>query len=131
MEGTYSPQGNDHSAATATWLTNGHSDQRTLDASGPSFDQIAAARFQDSCVVPALPVSARGSGFFASDIPRNTPSRGARPAVIAGGGGAHRIGRMLGLGNGAPLTAVHLVVLSALGIPTEHLSIDAAPLPLA
>lgn len=70
----FSPDGNGHGAGTATWLTGGWWDDRELNAQGPSVDQVAARAFADECVVPALSISARGEGFFAADVPRNTLS---------------------------------------------------------
>lgn len=70
----WTPRGNGHGAGTATWLTSGGWNDREVDAGGASVDQIAARELGDDCVVPALSLSARGEGFFAADVPRNSLS---------------------------------------------------------
>ena len=73
-ERIFTPRGNGHGAGTATWLTGGGWDHRELDADGPSIDQVIGRRFAAEHVVPALTISARGEGFFAADVARNTIS---------------------------------------------------------
>ena len=70
----FTPRGNGHGAGTATWLTGADWEHRELNAHGPSIDQVIAREFADEHVVPALTISARGEGFFAADVPRNTMS---------------------------------------------------------
>lgn len=73
-ERIFTPRGNGHGAGTATWLTGGGWDHRSLDADGPSVDQLIGQRFAAEHVVPALSISTRGEGFFAADVSRNTIS---------------------------------------------------------
>ncbi|MEM1449486.1 MAG: DUF1552 domain-containing protein [Planctomycetota bacterium] len=99
VDGAFTPHGNGHGAGTATWLTGGWWDGRELDAHGPSVDQIAARAFQDACVVPALSISARGEGFFAADVPRNTLSwSGPRRPVFRETDPRAVFGRLFGSG---------------------------------
>ena len=70
----FTPNGNGHGGGTATWLTGGEWHHREMDAGGKSVDRILGDAFQEECVVPSLALSARGEGFFAADIPRNTLS---------------------------------------------------------
>ncbi len=70
----FTPRGNGHGAGTATWLTGAGWEHRELNAQGPSIDQMIAREVADEHVAPALTISARGEGFFAADVPRNTMS---------------------------------------------------------
>ncbi|MEM6676223.1 MAG: DUF1552 domain-containing protein [Planctomycetota bacterium] len=99
LNGVHTPHGNGHGAGTATWLTGGWWNHRELDAHGPSVDQVAARAFTDDCVVPALSISARGEGFFAADVPRNTLSwSGPRRPVFRETDPRAIFGRLFGSG---------------------------------
>ena len=70
----WTPQGNGHSAGTATWLTGGDYDRRQVSAGGVSVDQLIARKQRDKTLLPSLELSCKGEGFFSNSLPRNTLS---------------------------------------------------------
>jgi len=70
----YTPRGNGHRASTATWLTGGSYDGRSIDAGGTSVDQLIARSIGQQNVLPSLELSTKGEGFFSREIARNNIS---------------------------------------------------------
>lgn len=70
----WTPEGNGHSAGTATWLTGGGYDRREVSAGGISVDQVAAEQIGGKTLLPSLELSTKGEGFFSNSLPRNTLS---------------------------------------------------------
>ena len=72
----WTPEGNGHGKSTATWLTGGDYDERTVDAGGPSMDQIIAGHVGRDTVMPSMELSLKGEGNFSKNLPRNNLSWG-------------------------------------------------------
>ncbi|MCP4942376.1 MAG: DUF1552 domain-containing protein [Planctomycetaceae bacterium] len=70
----WTPEGNGHSAGTATWLTGGGFNQENINVGGPSADQIAAKHFRSTTLLPSLEMAMRGEGYFSSSLSRNSIS---------------------------------------------------------
>ena len=70
----WTPEGNGHSAGTATWLTGGGFNHENINVGGPSADQIAAKHFQSTTLLPSLEMAMRGEGYFSSSLSRNSIS---------------------------------------------------------
>ncbi|MEM7667688.1 MAG: DUF1552 domain-containing protein, partial [Pseudomonadota bacterium] len=67
----WTPRGNGHGAGTATWLTGGGYDGRSIDVGGPSIDQIAARHLAPLSHLPSLEISTEGQGNFSGSLSRN------------------------------------------------------------
>ncbi len=70
----WTPEGNGHSAGTATWLTGGAYDDRAVKAGGISVDQVIAQHAGKQTLLPSLEMSTKGEGYFSNSLPRNTLS---------------------------------------------------------
>jgi hypothetical protein len=70
----WTPEGNGHSAGTATWLTGGGYDDRAVRAGGVSVDQLIAKHAGQQTMLPSLEMSLKGEGFFSNSLPRNAIS---------------------------------------------------------
>ena len=70
----WTPLGNGHGPGTATWLTGGDYNRRTVNAGGISVDQLAAKHVGQDTLLPSLELSLRGEGFFSNSLPRNAIS---------------------------------------------------------
>ncbi|MBM79307.1 MAG: hypothetical protein CMJ78_01780 [Planctomycetaceae bacterium] len=73
-QNVWTPRGNGHKAATATWLTGSGYDDRRIDAGGISVDQLAAKQIGGQTLLPSLELSMRGEGFFSKSLARNSIS---------------------------------------------------------
>ena len=67
----WTPRGNGHGAGTATWLTGGGYDDRTIHAGGISADQLAAKAHREETLLPSLELSLQGEGYFSNSLVRN------------------------------------------------------------
>jgi hypothetical protein len=70
----WTPRGNGHGAGTATWLTGGEYNERTVDAGGMSVDQLAAQHIGSDTLLPTLTMTLKGEGNFAGELSRNNIS---------------------------------------------------------
>jgi len=70
----WTPEGNGHSAGTATWLTGGGYDDQAVRAGGVSVDQLIAGHTGKETMLPSLEMSLKGEGFFSNSLPRNAVS---------------------------------------------------------
>lgn len=70
----WTPEGNGHSAGTATWLTGGGYDDRAVRAGGVSVDQLIAQSVGQQTMLPSMEMSLKGEGFFSNSLPRNAIS---------------------------------------------------------
>ena len=76
------PSGNGHGFGTATWLSGGGFNGKSLSVGGPTVDQIAAKHICKDTPLSSLQLSMKGEGYFSKDITRNNISwiTGSLPA---------------------------------------------------